>query len=159
MIESYQFYLLKDDFYSVFDWSTLKVMSKRGRPTMVMCIEYVHQKDFYCCIPISKDENKSGKFENLAKTKPDLVHYYPIDNKQSYLLIQNLFFVHKDFLGSKYCINEIPFIILDATKKREIKKKINKVLALINNKRISYVDLNQVIKIQKNYIEQNNNIN
>ncbi|WP_203527934.1 type III toxin-antitoxin system CptIN family toxin [Clostridium thermarum] len=125
------FYTIKDEFFTEFNDPYLKGNKDENRPHY-----YCYKKDnLLWVIPLT---SKVEKYRNLYNK--DLEKYGRCDkfvffrmkgDKESVLLIQDIFPITEDYIGKKYCINGIPYVLMSETLKAEIKTKANKILALI----------------------------
>ncbi|ARU60664.1 hypothetical protein CBW65_05880 [Tumebacillus avium] len=155
MATKFKVYKLSKEFYQVCDWSVYNIPVKNGRPTLLLVLNDEKFPDSYCCIPISKDDDKNGKYRELSRTKKDLVHHVPeISKYDNYLLIQNMFFVHKDFIGDPFEVEGIEVEIKNEKRQREITKKVKKVDALLKKGTLKYVPREEVFKRQLQYLEE-----
>ncbi|KHF29901.1 hypothetical protein LR68_01380 [Anoxybacillus sp. BCO1] len=86
--------------------------------------------------------------------RPDFIHPIKINRYDSYLLIQNMYVIHKQFIGQPYTLNDVPFEIKNTKLRGEIMKKVKKVDALLKQGIIHYVPREKVFEIQLKYLEE-----
>ncbi|WP_203245943.1 hypothetical protein [Sporosarcina beigongshangi] len=156
MIENFGIYMIKEEFYKIFNWEEYKIPIKADRPMLILIIENKNFPEGLICIPITKDDDKNGKISNLADKRPDFIHNVEINHYNSYLLIQNMYIIHKSFIGDPYTLNGIPFEIKNPKVQAIIKKKVNKVDQLLKRGVIQYVPREEVYQIQMNYLNKLN---
>lgn len=157
MSENFKVYLLSPDFHGICDWSIYKIPTKENRPVILLAIEAIEDQrypDSLCCIPISKDDDKDDKYKKLFERKPDLVHPIAINEYDNYLLIQNMFYVKKEFIGAPFLVNGIHSEIKDNLLKKTISKKAKKINALINLGKLNYVNREEVYRLQVEFINK-----
>lgn len=70
------------------------------------------------------------------------------------MIVQNMYILHKEFLGEQYTLNGVPFEIKNTKIQREIMKKVKKVDALLKRGIINYVPREKVFEIQLKYLEE-----
>lgn len=150
---NFKLFKIKNEFFEITDWKPYNVITDSERPNVMLAIEIDAYPNTYCCIPLSKDNNKNNKYKNLSVRKPDLVHKVDtLPEYESYLLIQNMFFLRKEFLGGPY-VGEggVQLSIDDVDNK--ITKKVSKIDALMNHGKLLYVPRETVYKIQLDYLK------
>ncbi|TEB06167.1 hypothetical protein Psch_03211 [Pelotomaculum schinkii] len=154
MVENYKIYLLTSEFHQICDWRSYKITTHGSRPVMILVIEEHNYPDCYCCIPISKDDDKNVKYKNLFDDpkKTDLVYPININKYDNYLLIQNMFYVRKEFIGDPFKVNGKEIVVLNPKRKSEILKRVQKLDILMNKGIISYVPREKVYDIQISYL-------
>ncbi|WP_245191128.1 hypothetical protein [Anoxybacillus suryakundensis] len=151
MSEHFKIYFIKEEFFSITDWSQYKVPIKKKRPMLILVIEKEEFPDGLFCIPITKDDDKNEKIKSLSMKRPDFIHPIKINRYDSYLLIQNMYIIHKQFIGQPYTLNDVPFEIKNTKIQREIMKKVD---ALLKQGIIHYVPREKVFEIQLKYLEE-----
>ncbi|AEH49794.1 MULTISPECIES: hypothetical protein [Anoxybacillaceae] len=154
MSENFKIYFIKEEFFSITDWAQYKIPIKEKRPVLILVIEKEEFPDGLFCIPITKDDDKNRKIKALSMKRPDFIHPIKINRYDSYLLIQNMYILHKEFLGEQYTLNGVPFEIKNTKIQREIMKKVKKVDALLKRGIINYVPREKVFEIQLKYLEE-----
>lgn len=152
MSEHFKVFLLSQQFYAVCDWSVHKIPIRDKRPGLLLTIEDAQYPNSLCCIPISKDDDKNDKYKKILRGKPDLVHPVDINQYDNYLLIQNMFYIRREFVGDPFIVNGIQAEITRDAVKKEILRKVRKVDALINQGRLSFVPRGLVYKIQEEFL-------
>ncbi|MGG6432225.1 hypothetical protein ACPF7I_04695 [Anoxybacillus sp. D401a] len=154
MSEHFKIYFIKEEFFSITDWAQYKVPTKEKRPMLILVIEKEEFPDGLVCIPITKDDDKNGKIKALSMKRPDFIHPIKINRYDSYLLIQNMYIIHKEFIGQPYTLNDVPFEIKNTKLRKEIMKKVKRVDALLKQGIIHYVPREKVFEIQLKYLEE-----
>lgn len=154
MVENFGIYLIKEEFYGIANWAEYKIPIKTGRPIMILVIESKEFPEGLICIPLTKDDDKDGKIKRLAAKRPDFIHNVEINYYDSYLLIQNMYVIHKSFIGEPYTLNGIPFKIKNLEIQAVIMKKVKKVDQLLNKGIIQYVPREEVYRIQMKYLDE-----
>lgn len=154
--ESFKVFLLSSEFYSICDWGNYKIPIKQNRPVLILAIEDSTNPDIVNCIPISKDDDKNDKYKNLSASKPDLVH--PLDDinhYDNYLLIQNMFYLRKEFIGAPFIVDGSHSEIKKEALKRAITKKVKKLDALFKRGSLKgFVPRQEVYDLQLQYLEK-----
>jgi hypothetical protein len=151
---NFKFFLLSDEFHNICDWQRYQIPIKKNRPALILAIEDLDDPDKFLCIPISKDDDKNNKYANLMSSKPDLVHpVEEINTYDNYLLIQNMFYIRKEFIGEPFIVDGVQSEIKKDSLKRAIVKKVKKVDALINRGVLNYVPREEVFNKQLLYLE------
>lgn len=150
----YKVFKLTQEFHSICDWSIYKILISEQRPGLILVLEDAKYPDALCCIPISKDDDKRQKFRNLLLSKPDNVHPIKMNQYDNYLLIQNMFYVRKEFIGPPFTVKGIQVEVKNTTVKEDIMKKVKTIDALIKTGKLPYfVPREQVYDIQVKYLE------
>lgn len=156
MVDEFKLYLLTEEFHEICDWQKYKMTTgNKGekRPTLLLLMDSLNEDypDSWCCIPISKDDDKDEKYLKLSTSKPDLVHRLNKFNRyDNYLLIQNMFYVRKEFIGLPFTVNDVHVEI--KKERRDIERKIKKVDSLIKRGVLKYINREEVYKIQVQYL-------
>lgn len=151
----FKVFKLTEEFHSICDWRDYKIPISKDRPGLLLIVEDEKYPDSFCCIPITKDDDKNQKYKNLMEKKPDQVHPIHINEYDSYLLIQNMFYVRKEFIGAPFTVNSVQTEVKNETIQADIIKKVNKMNALFKHGRFSYfVPREEVYKIQQDYLLQ-----
>lgn len=119
----FKVFKLTEEFHSICDWREYKIPLSKQRPGLLLIIEDENYPDSFCCIPITKDDDKNEKYKNLMVKRPDQVHPIHINEYDSYLLIQNMFFVRKEFIGEPFTVKNIQTEVKNEAAKTEILKK------------------------------------
>lgn len=149
---NFKLFKIKDEFFEITDWKPYQIRMSPKRPSAVLAIEVESYPNTYCCIPLSKDNDKDKKYHNLSINKPDLVHaVQTLPEYESYLLIQNMFYLRKEFLGAPYIGKDGEQLIIEV-EQEEILKKVRKIDALLNRGKINYVPRETVFNIQRTYL-------
>lgn len=149
----YKVFKLSREFHQICDWRNYKIPLSEQRPGLLMVIEDSSYPDSVCCIPISKDDNKANKYRDIMIKHPDQVHPINMNQYDNYLLIQNMFYVRKEFIGSPFTVNNVHVEVKNTTQQEEILKKVKKMDALMKNGIVSrFVPRQQVYDIQMQYL-------
>jgi hypothetical protein len=127
---------------------------KTNRPVILLTIVDPTYPGALCCIPISKDDDKNGKYRNLSQRKPDLVQSIDINEYDNFLLIQNMFYIRKEFVGEPFTVNGVHTEIKDRNLQRTISQKVAKLNALMNQGKLSFVDRKEVYEIQVQHLKE-----
>jgi hypothetical protein len=152
----FKVFKLTEEFHSICDWREYKIPISKHRPGLLLIIEDEKYPDSFCCIPITKDDDKDQKYKKLMEKKPHQVHPIHINEYDSYLLIQNMFYVRKEFVGAPFTVNNIHTEVKNETIQSDIIKKVNKMNALFKHGRCQYfVPRERVFAIQQEYLLQN----
>lgn len=155
MAEDFKLYLIDNEFYNIRDWKEFKIPVKNNRPVLILVIEDTNYPDCFCCVPISKDDDKDDKYENLLVKSPDLVHpLSEINQYKNFLLIQNMFYLKKEFLGAPFVVDGVHSEIKKGKTRKEILKKIKKVDALMKNGKVKSVPREKGYELQVEYLEE-----
>lgn len=156
MVSDFHLYKISPDFFTITDWSKEKVHLKDNRPNLILVVEHKDYPDCVCCIPISKDDEKNGKYASVAKRYPNNVHSLKFNQYDNYALIQNFFFLRKEFVNDPFLVRKLHVSIPDNNTQKEINKKIGIFLAMYKaNKAIPIqVDLDKVLQIQNDYLNK-----
>ncbi|MCL9662059.1 hypothetical protein L2089_15300 [Paenibacillus hunanensis] len=151
---NFKLYLLSEEFHSICDWRNYNMSSGKGRPMLILVITDEQYPDAVCCIPISKDNDKDDKYKKLADKRPTNVHFLGLNKYDDYLLIQNMFYVRKEFIGSAFTINDIPAEIKNEQTKSDIMKKVKKMDILLKTGKVNgFVPRKEVYDIQVQYLQ------
>lgn len=149
---NFKLFKIKEEFFEITNWQPYNIITDAERPTIMLAIEIATYPNTYCCIPLSKDNDKDNKYAKLSVDKPDLVHHVEtLPEYDSYLLIQNMFFLRKEFFGGPY-VGEGGVQLVIEDEQDVILKKIRKVDALMNRGKLLYVPRETVFEIQSTYI-------
>lgn len=155
MFINYSLYKIKQEFFDVNpEWSDYKITLKSDRPTLIVVLDTDVESDYLVCIPISKDDDKSGKYGNILRRHPNNVEPLDFNQYDNYALIQNFFYIRKEFVGEEFTVNDIHVSIVDTNKQKAILRKINVLKARYEhgNPLFLQVDLEEVKKIQEEYL-------
>lgn len=154
----FKVFKLTQEFYSVCNWRDYKIPLSDQRPGLLLVFEDTKYSDALCCIPISKDDDKNQKYKNLLQKKPNNVHPINMNQYDNYLLIQNMFYVKKEFIGAPFTVKGIQIEIKNTTSRQEILKKVSAIDALIKAGKLPYfVPREEVYEIQVKYLNDNKN--
>lgn len=155
---NYHLYLLDAEFLKLFSKQELydyNIKSKSSRPFLILDHNNEKYSDCYCVIPIGS-EKKDGKYKIQATRYPEQVMELKVEgNRNSFLFIQNYFYLKKFFLAEEYLVNGEQFVIKNKEIQEEIKRrfeKFNKKIELqkkYGNQKTSFVPLDIVYKKQK----------
>ncbi|OMF66417.1 hypothetical protein MKY66_28165 [Paenibacillus sp. FSL R5-0766] len=150
----FKVYKLKQEFHSICDWREYKISINEQRPGLLLVLEDEQFPDSLCCIPISKDDDKHNKYKQLMISKPTNVHPIKMNQYDNYLLIQNMFYVRKEFIGDPFTVKQIHIEIKNSAEREVIMKKVKKMNALIKSGKLPYfVPRKEVHDIQISYLE------
>jgi len=135
MIKEHSICFIKDEFFDDFPDPYLKKNKAQQRP------HYYCFKDdntgLYWIIPLSSQIEKYNKIiENRKRqNKPcDILHIIKLGNdKQSVFLIQDIFPITENYIDREYTINRIPLTLTNEKDRKEIRKKVTKILGMIRN--------------------------
>jgi len=155
MFTSYSLYKISQEFFEINSkWRDYKISLKSDRPTLIVVLDVESNSNYLACIPISKDDDKSGKYKNIMQKHPDNVEPLHFNQYDNYALIQNFFYIRKEFVGEQFTVNSVHVTIPDINKQKAILKKINVLKARYDHGKPLpiQVDLDEVKKIQDNYL-------
>ena len=152
MADNFKIYLLTPEFQQICDWSMYKIPIVENRPVMILVIQDYNYPNCFCCIPISKDDDKKDKYKNLSIKKPDLVYPININRYDNYLLIQNMFYVREEFVGTPFLENGLEIEILNVNHRKQILNRARKLDALMKHGKITYVPREKVYDMQISYL-------
>lgn len=132
-MEKTGFYIIKDNFFNIFNDPFLKG-NKQGKRPHYYCFEDL-KTGIYWIIPMSSKLEKYKKIiKNKEKkgTKCDILHIAKLDNnKESVFLIQDMFPITDEFVEREYTISGNHLKVTSEHVAREIERKARKVLSLL----------------------------
>jgi hypothetical protein len=152
----FKVFKLTQEFHSLCNWRDYKIPISEQRPGLLLVFEDAKYPNALCCIPISKDDDKDQKYRKLLQTKPNNVHPINMNQYDNYLLIQNMFYVRKEFIGDPFTVKGIQIEIKNAASRQEILKKVSTIDALIRGGKLPYfVPREEVYALQVKYLDDN----
>lgn len=150
----FKVYKLTPEFHRICNWREHRVSLGEQRPGMLLIVEDERYPDAVCCIPISKDDDKNHEYQGVEKKFPHQVHSINFNQYDNYLLIQNMFYVRKEFIGDPFTVNGVQVEVKNTTQQGEILKKVRKMDALLKHGKVNhFVNRERVYDIQVQYLE------
>lgn len=157
-LKDFHLYKINEEFYNITNWKNHKVRIKNGRPNLILILENQKYPDSVLCIPISKDDNKQKKYKKVMRKHPNNVHPLTFNQYDNYALIQNSFFLRKEFVDAPFTVNGIHVEIVDKNVQRIINQKFNALYAIYKHNGPLPIQVNYdvVYNIQDEYIQNRN---
>ena len=135
MIKEHSICFIKNDYFEDFPDPYLKKNKDDKRPHYY-CFQD-NKTGLYWVIPLSSQIEKYRKIMDMKKknNKPcDILHITKLGNgKLSVFLIQDIFPVTEKYIDRQYTINGIPLMLNDEKDRKEIRKKVTKIMGLMRN--------------------------
>lgn len=155
-LKHFHLYKITEEFYEITNWQDYKISVKPERPNIILVLVYEQYPDSVLCIPISKDDDKRGKYNRIMGKHPKNVHPLDFNQYENYALIQNSFFLRKEFVGEEFTVNEEHVKIIDNKTQKNVEKKFKSLYAIYRHQGPLdiQVDFDTVYNIQNEYIKK-----
>ncbi len=131
-------YILDEEFLDTYYLKDYPQNKKDGERPFFACFQDNKNKDIYWCIPIS---SKVDKYKKILEKHPNagvITKLY--GDKNSVILTQNVFPIHKKYIKRQFILNGCHFKILDKSLKKSILKKARYMRSLLMHNKHYYSD-------------------
>ncbi len=155
-IEEGKFYFIKDEFFNKIN-EELLCLNKKGnnkRPCYY-CFKDETQENIFWFLPISSKVEKYKKIYEEKKQKygkVDNIVFGYVEGEERAFLIQNMFPTLEKYIIEKY-VKQKKDVMVNKELKRELKRKTNKILKLVEKGYRNLVFPN-IIEIKKILLEE-----
>lgn len=155
-VESGKFYFIKEDFFDFVQDKELCTNKEMGnkRPCYY-CFKDNTYDNIIWFLPISSKVSKYQEIYNQKKSKyknVDNIVFGYVEGEKRAFLIQNMFPITLKYISQKY-VKQKRDVIVNAELKRELERKANKILKLVE-KGYSNLVFPDIIKIREKLIKE-----